>query len=186
MMVLEIHDMTLTKRQQKALIEAQWVSEHWPAEAPLFKSHFVQGWGGTESYFSSNTVYALMHYGYVAFYEAGIYLTPAGERLATLLAELPAPLTRRQWQILLRFRDVGSDSSLCVTASFRSTFNHPNWYLPENPADYAADTEPLFSERTRRILCDYGLLGFEYRHDHGGAQYAHLTPLGEELTSLLP
>lgn len=113
------------------------------------------------------------------------HLTPTGERLATILAELPAPLTRRQWQILLRFRDVGSDSSLCSTASFRGSFSLGCWYLPEDPSDFTADDKgALFSERTCRILCDYGLLGFEYRYDHG--PYAHLTPLGEELVSLLP
>ena len=170
--------MTLTKRQQEALIEAQWVSEHWPAEAPLFKSHVVQGWGGTESYFSSNTVYALMHYGYVAFYEAGIYLTPIGERLATLLAELPAPLTRRQWQILLRFRDVGSDGKSFLQIAIWGPLTRA-WCLPTRTTSEDATT----NERTMRTLCDYGLIGFEYKHDE---PYAHLTPLGQELTSLLP
>lgn len=39
------------------------------------------------------------------------------------------------------------------------------------------------TSRTIYTLCDYGLIGFEYRD---GERYAHLTPLGEELVSLLP
>ena len=48
----------------------------------------------------------------------------------------------------------------------------------------AADRE-CTTEHTMRTLCDYGLLGFEYT-DSLYRCYAHLTPLGEELTSLLP
>lgn len=105
------------------------------------------------------------------------HLTPTGEQLATILAKLPAPLTKRQWEVLLRFRDVGSDSSLVPTASFRGLLTNGCWYLPKDLS--------LFSERTYRILCDYGLLGLEYRRDRGPAPYAHLSPLGHELVNLL-
>lgn len=44
---------------------------------------------------------------------------------------------------------------------------------------------PDTNERTMRTLCDYGLIGFEYMAI-SDIPYAHLTPLGEELVSLLP
>ena len=100
------------------------------------------------------------------------HLTPTGQRLATILAELPAPLTRRQWQILLRFRDVGSDSLL--TRVFWN-IEYRAWLLPLKSL--------TTTERTMRVLCDYGLIGYQYSQS---TQHAHLTPLGEELVSLLP
>lgn len=106
------------------------------------------------------------------------HLTPTGERLATILAELPAPLTRRQWQILLRFRDVGTTGTLTIEP--RTCVRFINWYLPTEDS-----TISTTSERTMRILCDYGLIGFEYR-GYVLTRFAHLTPLGEELVSLLP
>lgn len=106
------------------------------------------------------------------------HLTPPGQRLATILAELPAPLTRRQWQILLRFRDVGTTGTLTIEP--RTCVRFINWYLPTEDS-----TISTTSERTMRILCDYGLIGFEYR-GYVLTRFAHLTPLGEELVSLLP
>lgn len=113
------------------------------------------------------------------------HLTPIGQRLATILAELPAPLTRRQWQILLRFRDVGSDSSSKYTSTFRA--GNGMWQLPCTESEWRTWSQSLpgTNERTMRTLCDCGLIGFEYI-PFNSTPYAHLTPLGEELVSLLP
>ena len=181
MLALEVHgNMALTKRQQEALIEGNWVSNYWPSAEPLTPSDtWASLWLGCNTYFSAHTVYTLMSVGLAAFVDGkGVYLTPTGERLAAILAELPAPLTRRQWQILLRFRDVGSGDSLLTRVFWGSECNA--WLLPRKSL---TEKKWTTTERTMRILCDYGLIGYQYSH---GTQYAHLTPLGEELTSLLP
>lgn len=168
----------LTKRQQEALISIQDRGHMW-------RSCLFSGLLGTTlgaDYFAYMSAYALMHCGLAAFDGSLIRLTPDGAKLAAILAKLPAPLTKRQWEVLLRFRDVGSDSSLWSTASFRGVLSDNCWYLPDESGDGAG----LFSERTYRILCDYGLLGLEYRQDRGPAPYAHLSPLGHELVNLLP
>lgn len=114
------------------------------------------------------------------------HLTPTGTKLAAILAKLPRALTRRQWEVLLRFRDRDEHSCTVLARQFqcwRSTMRGAgaNWWLPQA---IAADRE-CTTEHTMRTLCDYGLLGFEYT-DSLYRCYAHLTPLGEELTSLLP
>ena len=189
MLALEVRgNMTLTKRQQEALIEGNWVSNYWPSAEPLTPSDtWASLWLGCNTYFSAHTVYTLMSVGLAAFVDGkGVYLTPTGERLAAILAELPAPLTRRQWEVLLRFRDRDEHSCTVLARQFqcwRSTMRGAgaNWWLPQA---IAADRE-CTTEHTMRTLCDYGLLGFEYT-DSLYRCYAHLTPLGEELTSLLP
>ena len=115
------------------------------------------------------------------------HLTPTGQRLAAILTELPAPLTRRQWQILLQFRDEGSDTNSTHTTSFRSGHRGTEWYIPVSLDKYnRGDMGESTNERTMRILCDYGLIGFEYVDYADNIHYAHITPLGEELVSLLP
>lgn len=114
------------------------------------------------------------------------HLTPTGEKLAAILAKLPAPLTRRQWEVLLRFRDVGSDSNSICASSFRSGLSGNRWFVPSTPGEWSNDTAPRSTnERTIRTLCDYGLLGFEYM-EISATPYAHLSPLGHELVNLLP
>lgn len=130
-------------------------------------------------YFAYMSAYAIMDAGLAAFSGHNVYLTPTGQRLAAILAELPAPLTRRQWQILLRFRDVGSGDSL-LTRVFWNTECRA-WLLPLK--SFTEDQKWTTTERTMRVLCDYGLIGYQYSR---GNQLAHLTPLGEELVSLLP
>ena len=153
----------------------------WPS--CLFAGLLGTAWA---DYFAYMSAYAIMDAGLAAFSGHNVYLTPTGQRLATILAELPAPLTRRQWQILLRFRDVGSDSSSVCASSFRSSLMGSRWYMPSTPIEWSDDTVPLgTNERTMRTLCDYGLIGFEYTAI-SDTPYAHLTPLGEELVSLLP
>ena len=165
----------LTKRQQQAMTQAHKTRAN---EAVLLAC--VGGfWNGRSAQdFGFLTVSTLMSAGLIGRCLPNwhdLYLTPTGRRLATILAELPAPLTRRQWQILLRFRvgTTGPSAHECLHSSV-----HPSlWLLPVKVG------EPLLqytTERTIRILCDYGLIGFDHR------RRAHLTPLGEELVSLLP
>lgn len=138
---------------------------------------------------TERAVRTMLDYGLIGFeYKTDdhyAHLTPTGQRLATILAELPAPLTRRQWQILLRFRDVGSDSS----SKYKSTFRAGNgvWQLPCTESEWRTWSQSLpgTNERTMRTLCDCGLIGFEYI-PFNSTPYAHITPLGEELVSLLP
>lgn len=165
--------MTLTKRQQQAMTRMRGNKGHmWP-------SCLFAGLLGTSfDYFAYMSAYAVMDAGLAAFDGRNVQLTPTGQRLATILAELPAPLTRRQWQILLRFRDVGSGDSL-LTRVFWGT-ECQAWLLPLKSL---TEKKRTTTERTMRVLCDYGLIGYQYSH---GTQYAHLTPLGEELVSLLP
>ena len=174
MLALEVHgNMTLTKRQQQAMITMCKKGHMWPS------CPFAGLLGVLDTdYFAYMTAYALMDKGLTAFDSNLIRLTPTGERLAAILAELPAPLTRRQWQILLRFRDVGTAGTLSIEP--RTCVNLIYWYLPT-----VDSTISTTSERTIRTLCDYGLIGFEYR-GYVLTRFAHLTPLGEELTSLLP
>ena len=114
------------------------------------------------------------------------HLTPTGTKLAAILAKLPRALTRRQWEVLLRFRDVGSDSSSTRTCSFRSSSRKGNyWYTPSTLSEWNDTMSQGTNERTIRTLCDYGLLGFEYM-EIGPTPYAHLSPLGHELVNLLP
>ena len=163
----------LTKRQQQAMIKMRVNGTMWPS------CLFVGLLGTTlNSYFAYMSAYAVMDAGLAAFDGRNIYLTPTGERLADILAELPAPLTQRQWQILLRFRDVGSGGDSFLRIAIWGPLTRA-WCLPTRTMSEDATT----NVRTMRILCDYGLIGFEYKHDE---PYAHLTPLGEELVSLLP
>lgn len=175
----------LTKRQQQAITQAHKTRAN---EAVLLAC--VGGfWNGRSAQdFGFLTVSTLMSAGLMGRCLPNwhdLYLTPTGERLATILAELPAPLTRRQWQILLRFRDVGSDSSSKYTSTFRA--GNGMWQLPCTESEWHTWNQSLpdTNERTMRTLCDYGLIGFEYI-PFSSTPYAHLTPLGEELVSLLP
>ena len=170
----------LTKRQQQAIITMQDKGYMWPS--CLFAGLLGTAWA---DYFAYMSAYAIMDAGLAAFSGHNVYLTPTGQRLATILAELPAPLTRRQWQILLRFRDVGSDSSNKYTSTFRA--GNGMWQLPCTESEWRTWSQnlPGTNERTMRTLCDYGLIGFEYI-PFNSTPYAHLTPLGEELVSLLP
>lgn len=165
--------MTLTKRQQQALIATHKQGYMWPSY--LFKG--LLGTATNERYFAYMSAYAIMDAGLAAYAGCLIYLTPTGQRLATILAELPAPLTRRQWQILLRFRDVGTVVGYCGQSCVRWYNGRGRWFIPVH------DNESLqlcTTERTIRILSDAGLIGFD------SLNRAHLTPLGEELVSLLP
>lgn len=159
----------LTKRQQYLLVNMR-KNFMWPSWA------YPGLLGTVNDYFAYMSAYVVMDAGLAAFDGRNIYLTPAGERLAGILGELPAPLTRRQWQILLRFRDVGTmgpSAHECLHSSV-----HPSLWLLPVPVG-----EPLLqytTERTIRILCDSGLIGFDRR------RRVHLTPLGQELVSLLP
>lgn len=169
----------LTKRQQQAITQAHKTRAN---EAVLLAC--VGGfWNGRSAQdFGFLTVSTLMSAGLMGRCLPNwhdLYLTPTGQRLATILAELPAPLTRRQWQILLRFRDVGTAGTLTIEPQTCVRL-FINWYLPTEDS-----TISTTSERTMRILCDYGLIGFEYR-GYVLTRFAHLTPLGEELVSLLP
>lgn len=172
----------LTKRQQEALISIQDRGHMWP-------SCLFSGLLGTTvgaDYFAYMSAYALMHCGLAAFDGSLIRLTPTGEKLAAILAKLPAPLTKRQWEVLLRFRDVGSDSNSICASSFRSGLSGNRWFVPSTPGEWSNDTAPRSTnERTIRTLCDYGLLGFEYM-EISATPYAHLSPLGHELVNLLP
>lgn len=166
--------MTLTKRQQDAIITMRSRGHMWPS--CLFAGLLGTTMG--KDYFAYMSAYTIMDAGLAAYAGCLIYLTPTGQRLADILAELPAPLTRRQWQILLRFRDVGTMGILSIEP--QTCVRFINWYLPTDDS-----TISTTSERTMRILCDYGLIGFEYR-GYVLTRFAHLTPLGEELVSLLP
>lgn len=168
----------LTKRQQQAITQAHKTRAN---EAVLLAC--VGGfWNGRSAQdFGFLTVSTLMSVGLMGRCLPNwhdLYLTPTGQRLTAILAELPAPLTRRQWQILLRFRDVGSGGDSFLRIAIWGPLTRA-WCLPTRTMSEDATT----NVRTMRILCDYGLIGFEYKHDE---PYAHLTPLGEELVSLLP
>lgn len=160
----------LTKRQQYLLVNMR-KNFMWPSWA------YPGLLGAVSDYFAYMSAYAIMDVGLAAFSGHNIYLTPTGERLAAILAELPAPLTRRQWQILLRFRRVGTVVGYCGQSCVRWYSGRGRWFIP------VRDNEPLqlcTTERTIRILSDAGLIGFD------SLNRAHLTPLGEELVSLLP
>ena len=180
----------LTKRQQEALIEA-----HTTVSGDRVLLACEGGfWNGRARLqgkdFSFWTVATLMNQGLLGRCcwpnWDNVYLTPTGAKLAAILAKLPAPLTRRQWEVLLRFRDVGSDSYSVCASSFRSGLSGNRWYVPSTPGELSSDMAPRgTNERTIRTLCDYGLLGFEYM-EIGPTPYAHLSPLGHELVNLLP
>lgn len=173
----------LTKRQQQVLQLTNCYPFFGIYPASSQPGYYATAGAG---YVGHSTLYYLMDSGLLAFAEnRDVCITPTGQRLATILAELPAPLTRRQWQILLRFRDVGSDSSSKYTSTFRA--GNGMWQLPCTESEWHTWSQSLpgTNERTMRTLCDYGLIGFEYI-PFSSTPYAHLTPLGEELVSLLP
>lgn len=98
----------LTKRQQEALIAMRGRGFLWPSWC--FAG--VLGSNAYNGYFAYMTAYSAMDAGFAAFGGAHIYLTPTGERLAAILAELPAPLTRRQWGSAATVPGCGYDSDL--------------------------------------------------------------------------
>ncbi len=101
--------------------------------------------------------------------------TEHGRELVDLLT---STLTKRQQQVLARFRDAEKRDTLCFDA-------RGMWFLPiPGHDDVQTYGEITCSFRTMNILCDAEIVG--YFTDDVGMIQAALTPRGRRLAELLP